>query len=279
MILTKQDIEKYVPMQTSSFDFENYIGFENRALLAHLPRFLGAALILELQKDVPDADLLSSTKPVLANLTVLKSISFLDVVLTSSGFGVIRNNNIAPASKERVENFAQGCTAAANDYLDILLAWLEDNANSYSDWNKCSINEGSLIENTAVFNSQTKLNLKHHQFVDLKTHLQTLEVTYFANQLSGEFLTELQAGSDLVIKPTLQKALSFFAYSNLFDLEDSQKSIWEQKGKMFFNKAMATLITNRADYPTYLSYGYETPYDNDDDDNEDSGFFVAGPTA
>ncbi len=277
MILTATDIEKYVPLQTSSFKFANYESFENRALLSHLPRFLGSALIVELQEETPDPALLAKVKPVLANLTVLKSISFLDVVLTSTGFGVVRNNNIAPASKERVENFANGCVLAANDFLDILLAWLETETATYTTWNECSLNAGSLITNTTVFNTQTKLNLKHHQFVDLKQELQTLEATYFTNALSGEFLSELQAGSDLVIKPSLQKALGFFAYSKIVD--EAEKGIWEQKGKLFFNKAMATLITNRASYPTYLTYGYEAPYDNDDEDNEDSGFFIAGGTA
>jgi hypothetical protein len=44
-------------------------------------------------------------------------------------------------------------------------------------------------------------------------------------------------------------------------------------------RAMSVLVSNLASYPTYQTYGYEAPYDNDDEDNEDSGFFIAGATA
>jgi len=281
MILQATDIKKYVPLQTSSFSFDKYAGFEIRALYKHFPRFLGNTLVAELDGDSPDEDLQKKVIPVLANLAVLEATPFFDIVLTSSGFGVVRNNNIAPASKERVAAFAMGCQNAANDFMDVLLAFLEDNTTTYTNWNNSSLNSGSLLANTTVFNTQTKLNLKRHQFVDLKTYISVLEITTFAQALSTEFLTELQAGDDAVVKPTLQKALAFMAYHEyLKDMEpDKQDSAWKNKGINLLAKAMATLKNNLTTYTTYGTYGYEAPYDNDDADNEDSGFFVAGATA
>lgn len=282
MLLTSADIQKYVPLQTSSFDFNKYSGFETRALYKHLPRFLGDTLMSNLDGDTPDETLVQKVVPVLANLSVMEASPFFDVVLTSYGFGVVRNNNIAPASVERVRAFVNGCRQAANDFLDILLGFLEDNVETapYSGWNKCSLNTGSLIPDTTTFNTQTRLDLKRHQFVDLKTNLTTLELTLFAQTLSTEFLTELQAGDDATVKPLFQKALAFMSYQNWLNDNDPEKSgnLWKNKGASFFARAMSVLVTNIDSYLTYQTYGYESPYDNADEDNEDSGFFIAGAT-
>jgi hypothetical protein len=283
MLLTSADIQKYVPLQTSSFSFDKYAGFEDRAFYKHLPRFLGATLMANLEGETPDATLVTKVVPVLANLAVLEATPFFDVVLTSFGFGVVRNNNIAPASVERVQAFANGCMNAANDFLDILLGFLEDNVETapYSGWNKCSLNTGSLVPDTDTFNTQTKLNLKRHQFVDLKANLTALELTFFFQTLSAEFLDEIQDGADAVVKPLLQKALAFMAYQDWMNENDPEKAgaMFKNKGAAFMARAMSLLVTNLTDYPTYQTYGYEAPYDNDDIDNEDSGFFVAGVTA
>jgi len=280
MILTTADIQKYVPLQTSSFSFDKYAGFENRALHKHLPRFLGNSLMENIESETPDESLVAKVVPVLANLAVLEAASFFDVVLTSSGFGVINNTTIAPASRERVEAFGKGCQTAANDFLDILLAFLEDNKDMdpYTSWNKCSLNTGSLLPDTTTFNLQTRLNLKRCQFVDLKQNISVLELTFFAQTLSSEFLAELQEGEDPVVKPLFQKALAFMAYQDWLNDTDPEKSgsLWKNKGAAFMSRGMSVLVTNLANYPTYQTYGYEAPYDNDDEDNEDSGFFIAG---
>lgn len=282
MILQSSDIQKYVPLQTSSFSFDKYEGFEIRALHKHLPRFLGKSLIENIESTSPDELLIEKVKPVLANLAVLEATPFFDVVLTSSGFGVVRNNNIAPASKERVEAFGKGCQTAANDFLDILLAFLEDNKenDSYTFWNKCSLNPDSLLSDTTTFNTLTRLNLKRHQFVDLKQNISVLELTYFTQTLSSEFLSELQKSEDTVVKPLFQKALAFMAYQEWLNDIDPERSgsIWKNKGASFMARGMSVLVTNLNSYPTYRTYGYEAPYDNADEENEDSGFFIAGVT-
>jgi len=298
MILNSTDIQKYVPMQTSSFSFDKYAGFENRALHKHFPRLLGETLTdaLDLYGTNPDPDssgsgsgvaaeemelLAAKVIPVLANLAVLESVPFFDVVLTSSGFGVVRNNNIAPASKERVQAFAEACLAAANDFADILLAFMEKNQADFTAWNKSSLLTGSLVASTTQFNSLTRLFLKRHQFIDVKMHIATLENNDLAAIISPQFLAELQAGSNTTVKPLFQTALAFLAlakYTRLTAPDGNQgvAEAWKHKGKSYLDKAMAMLNASPSTYPTYQTYGYSAPYDNNSEDNQVPGFFVAG---
>lgn len=299
MILNSSDIQKYVPMQTSSFAFEKYAGFENRALHKHFPRLLGDTLTdaLDLYGTTPGPDssgsgsgvgaddmelLVAKVIPVLANLAVLESVPFFDVVLTSSGFGVVRNNNIAPASKERVQAFAEACLSAANDFADILLAFMEKYQADFTAWNKSSLLTGSLVASTTQFNSLTRLYLKRHQFIDVKTHVATLENTDLACIISPQFLAELQADNNATtVKPLFQTSLAFLALAQYTELTapDGNPGVaaaWKHKGKSYLNKAMAIINASPATYPTYETYGYTAPYDNDSEDNQVSGFFVAG---
>lgn len=71
------------------------------------------------------------------------------------------------------------------------------------------------------------------------------------------------------------------AYQDWLNDADPEKAgnIWKNKGAAFFARAMSLLVSNLTTYTTYATYGYEAPYDNADEDNEDSGFFVAGATA
>lgn len=50
-----------------------------------------------------------------------KAIPHLDLVLTNDGFGVVNNQNVAPASAERVERLRRCVKAQADDALDELL--------------------------------------------------------------------------------------------------------------------------------------------------------------
>lgn len=296
MILNNTEYEKYVPQQTSSFNFAKYEVFETRAFYKHLPRYLGdeladqlIALISETDPDSSgsggelqaDEALLTQVKPVIANLTVLESIPFLDVVLTSTGFGIVSNANVAPASRERVQAFAAGCLAAANDFLHILLGYLEKNTAKYTIWNKCSLNTGRLVATTAAFNTASLLNITRQQFVDIRTFMAEIEQTVIEPMLSAEFFTETCAGTDNVVKPLFQRALAFLAYNDYLNnfTSEKQDTVWKMKGLTMLARAKSVLVTKRAMYPTFVTYGYSAPYDNDGDDNQDSGFFIAGATA
>lgn len=59
-----------------------------------------------------------------------QAIPSLDLVLTPNGFGIVSNQNVAPASKERVERLIESMTAGRDLYADYLL----DSLNEREDW-------------------------------------------------------------------------------------------------------------------------------------------------
>ncbi len=155
MKLSELAIKKYMPLQTQGVAAK-FEGFEIRALYKYFPKYIGQKLVDSLMDKTPAEELptdstseddflsieartenlLEKVTPAWVVLTFLESVPFLDVVLTTTGFGVVRNTTIAPASTERVNAIATACQVAANDYMDVLLAWLEQNATCGKLWKR-----------------------------------------------------------------------------------------------------------------------------------------------
>lgn len=60
------------------------------------------------------------------------AIPSLDVVLTPNGFGIVSNQNVVPASKERVERLINSMRSGRDLYIDYLL----DSLSAREDWHQ-----------------------------------------------------------------------------------------------------------------------------------------------
>lgn len=283
MIVTIQEYQSYLPNTDDFFDPNKMAAFEIRALYKYFPKYIGDNLTASIEGVNPNAGLLAKVKPALACLAVLESIPFVDLVATNNGFAIVSNQNLAPASRERVQALRDGCLVAANAYFDRLLAYLESNQSTFTTWNKSCVNTGSLLPGVTEFIAATKQHIDRHSFVDMIPIISAIEKTVFKNELSAEFLTELVAGSDTAVKPVLRQALAFKALAkSLMDPKDGEivkANRYSGLGAQYMSNALAYLVANLDTYTTYETHGYEAPFDNDtaaDEDGEQYGFFVMG---
>ena len=65
-------------------------------------------------------------KAVVANEALYHAIPSLDLVLTPNGFGIVANQNVSPASKERVANLRQEMLTARDNNIEMLLHVMAD---------------------------------------------------------------------------------------------------------------------------------------------------------
>jgi len=287
MILTPDVFKKYLPLSSIS-DISKYEVFETKALFRYLPKYLG----VELTEDVFNyatvspaglsekiETLIKAMEPVLANLTILESIPQFNLVATGSGFGVVNNQNQAPASMDRVKDLKDACIQSANDGLERMLAFLEQKKDDYPKWNKSCLNEGSLIANATQYDAIIDIDGSRRRFVGLKRHIKLAEDIIFASMLSDEFMTTLKSGNDAKVKPTIQQALAYYAEIQYQTSLDPQSNVSQLMSKhmLLLSKAMSYLKSHLSDYPDFATYAYEAPYDNATD-GEESGFFIGGIT-
>lgn len=300
MILTLDEYKQYLPL--NALQNNNAViteAHETRALYKWFPKYLGMVLVNSIAGEAPDDALLEKAKPVLANFSYLEALPFLNLVLTGSGFGVISNPNMAPASTERVRALAAGLMEAAHNFLDTLLKFLEDEADTYPDWNESSMNSGSLIPDAETFDSLLNINESRVTFVLLKPHITYVENIILANKLSDEFLAELIAGSDANVKPMVQHACANWAWARMMEAKEPPQEnrnaakgirsdadyVWSSKkylyqktqpvlaaktAEEYLLKAIAYLNKNLLTYTTYAENAYQAPYEN----SAENGFFI-----
>jgi hypothetical protein len=310
MILTLDDYKKHLPLNTlQAYNANINESHEKRALYKWFVKYLGMELVVAIDEGLDDDELLARLKPALANLTYLEALPFLNLVLTGSGFAVMNNQNMAPASSDRVRALAVGLLEAASNFLDSLLAYLEssldnsgialeDSANiipDYSTWNKSCINTGSLLPNATVFSSRLNINNSRTTFINLIPYIREAETLQIANIISEEFLAELSAddNEDTKVKPLIQSALAHWAYERMLaakpphnDTKPESNYIYMQretlqanhsalnarlKGAEFMLQAKSYLVKHLSDYPTFKNYAYETPMEN----KAENGFYIS----
>ena len=290
MILSIEDYKKYLPSNTIA-DAGKFEAFEKLALVKYFPRYLGKTLVANLLSDDPDEELTDIVKPALANLTYLESIPFFNVTLTSTGFGIVSNQNIAPASMDRVNALKDACLSAANEGINQILAYLELNDDSINtegsgsggitgDWNRYSLNPGHLITDTEDFISASNINITRMEFVDIKTIANNIERTKFHEIFSLEFINDLIEGEDEIIKPLIKTSLAFFAFYH-YNRDINKNMVNDEyikQAKKILASALSYLKNHLSTYPKYATYGNSAPYNNASLENESSSFYIGGIT-
>ncbi len=276
MILTADEIKSYIP--TSTLTFTYLAEHEKRAMLKHLPKYLGIVQTKLLLVDAPtaeSAELIKQLKGAIANLAILEATPFLDVVPTNTGFGIVSTQNIAPASANRVDNFKNAALKAAEDYLSDALLFLEDNAIDYPDWNKSSLCEGGLIANMDEWPREIDINYSRVKFVNLVPLLKTAERNWMVKKMSAEFIASIAGTADVNVLPDIQKALAFMAMylQTIQEKESTANTYFNNKANEYLTSAQDYLKDHLLEYPVYALNGYEVPFTNDLDTY---GFFAMG---
>ena len=123
--MTRQEFEYYIPSAVMPDDtLFDRIAQQLHEGDAHVKSLLGASLYDERDEDLT---LLNLCKRMAALTAYKLAIPHLDLVLTDNGFGVVSNQNVAPASADRVNRLRQQVQDALDDTIDELLDYLRGN--------------------------------------------------------------------------------------------------------------------------------------------------------
>lgn len=128
LIIDNNTLKKYIPNQFETIDDEDTL-FDKIE-----PSLVTAELWIEKFIAPLDVNYDEDTTNLLCQICALYAfeieIPSLDLVLTPNGFGIVSNQNIAPASSERVTRLIKSIKEKRNRTIDRVLTMLNEN----SDW-------------------------------------------------------------------------------------------------------------------------------------------------
>lgn len=161
--------------------------------------FLSPAMFAEICT-LEDTDTLrSTTTQVVVYEAFRRALPHLDIVLTPNGFGIVSNNTIAPASKERIERLM----GTLIDNRDAAIAQLLNTVSQQSDWlstPQAEFFRATMFPNIALAERFPRsTNGSWEQYLSLRLSLIPIEEFFATQYISKELLqvlrSEVQSGS------------------------------------------------------------------------------------
>lgn len=186
--MTREEFEYYVPsavMPDNSL-FERIAGFFDESML-DLKSLLGSDLYAARKGD---HELLNLCNRMVCLSAYHRAIAHLDLVLTDNGFGVVSNQNVAPASSERVERLRLQVQWSLDDSIDDLLDYLRGDVRWVDSY------AAKSVFRSLVWNGKKQL-VYFGEPVGHRSKLDTLRVKISAAEekikhcVSAEFFDEL----------------------------------------------------------------------------------------
>lgn len=278
---------------SKSLTFDSFSIYEPIAQEKYMRRFCGDEL-LNLMNTWYDADepadteenklLLPYLQSAIAKFALALGGPDLDLVLSESGFGVVNNTNLAPASKERVANFIANQLELGYIAVEKLLRYLEKNKGDFPTWTASDAYTTKwefLIPNSVVFSKIVDINESRKTYFDLMPHMSTAEEEHITPKLGVAFsqkLKQLQQDDDLTGEylQAMKLAQKATAYFTKFTETNDQKyyvqgSTWLNSLVQYLQKNAEALLEFK-NGEAYQSEGIKPAWEN----NTDNGIFVLG---
>lgn len=200
MILQEADFKAAVPV-FKSLAWPIMAASVEQAEQDYLLPLLGATTFDALETEAPtftgnNVALYAKLKAPLAQMAAYLAAPDLDLNLSTHGFTVHKDENSAPASQTRVNEFRSSQLRKAMSGFDRLLAWLEANKATYTDW---AAGEGytelkqGFVNTTAEFNAVVDINKSRYLFQRLRPHRRKVEQYELKSYLGADLYDEIKA--------------------------------------------------------------------------------------
>ena len=301
LITTVEQLRKYLNV-VGTFDPDSILPFVNDAQQKYLNRYLGAALLADLDAFV-NANLVpewGEIHPMLVSIYIrallpyvenpLAAFAFyqaspsLDIKITDSGFAVVSTANLAPASAERVKNFRASMEQTGFDRLESMLRFLETNKDHYPTWVNSegySYSTSNFIIHADMFDQLVPISQSRLRFQQLRATMDNVELLQIEPVISAglalEIHKQIQANSftDPVraILPLIRRATAYLTAG--IDIDPKFKGM----GDMYLSKVKQHLDDNIESFPLYKEsdcYNSEKTSYSNFNNQADSSFFVFG---
>lgn len=306
-------VKDYIPLNTEQ-DIAKVKPHLKRAEQKYIKTYLGNELYQTIHDYVNDTtegktsdDALDALLPYVLNPLALfaykDAIPQLNVVATSTGFAIIQNANLVPASKQRTDELRDSQEEAAWDAIESLLEFLEENKADYDDWvdsTAYSLAQRNLINSAMEFTRFANINTSRLAFMRLRAVMDNVENITIADSISIELLTAIKnelkdddlSNENKVIIENLQRALANLSIADqkiqpdkdatniyaVFTIADDIREQFRKTGMNYLSKVLDIIKKTPDDYPAYKNSDKytadttNTPFEN----TQESSIFVFG---
>ncbi|MBW6491871.1 MAG: hypothetical protein K0B15_11835 [Lentimicrobium sp.] len=296
LIKTIAELQLYLKVD-STYIVSTLFPYQEEAISKYLRNILGNSLTDELLTyynapvaTPPDPpingsemeNLLPYAQRVIAKFAFFLGAPNMDLKLTDAGFGVVSNQNIAPASKERVNRFVSSLESDGWDAIETLLRFLELNKDDYPGWENSdayTLQLRNFINSAEEFDKYVNINKSRLRFMNFRNIMDDIEILKIepviskplADLIRDEIRSNTLQQQHHVILPMIKRAIANYVAASEIDLKHKLTA------DHYLAEVRKILDATPEAYPLYqlslfiADRSYQS-YEN----SEDNAFFVAG---
>lgn len=290
LIKTLAELQKYLRVD-ATFKIEGLYPYQDSAIEKYLIDVLGEdltdSLLMWYNADDPGEDtdlqtLLPFAQRVVAKFAFHQGAPNFDLRLTDSGFGVVSNQTLAPASKDRVNRFVENLEHEGWDAVEMLLRFLETNSSEYPQWAESdayTMQLRNFINSAEEFDKYVNIGKSRLKFRNMRNTMDNVEllqvIPVISAPLANTIKSAMQSGRPSEAITNLMPMLCR-AVANLTAAQDIDPK-YKLTGEHYLSEVRKILDQNPDSYPDYRDsiYVAERTYERFEN-SEDYGFFVAG---
>jgi hypothetical protein len=263
---------------TGTFEFDNIMPYVASAQETYLKPYLGSFLYTSLlaycNDDEAEADsaydaLLPYVRNTVAKFAFYQAVPMLNVAITSSGFGVVSNTNLAPASDTRVNAFRTALEIEGWNLMESMLAFLEENSSDYDEWTASEAftkHFDTMINTAEQFDAIIHINKSRLEFQRLIPDMKNVETLRIEPGLSKTMCDEIrrQLKTDsldakyLDILTNIRRAIAYFTWVDAAKTTSLDRFKYEDLANAYLSAVKKVLD---ADLTTYDLYAASDSYD------------------
>jgi hypothetical protein len=250
MLINNEDFQKSVKV-SGAFEFSQ-VETEINSVQRNVIKFhLGATLHDELETAyaaVPTEDqtkLLNLIHPVLSRLSLWMATDILNVHITDNGFQSSHSGDMKPAFEWQVRNAKNTLRKTGFSALEELLAFLEENQDTYPDWesSEASNNSRDLIINSAkAFSDFVTVDRNVFALIcPLQKRIMRVTIKeLLGTDLYDDIMTDIKTGAPNPDNLVLMEDLSVIAaHASYAEALEDLPVIVDGEGVHFFNSAFS----------------------------------------
>lgn len=128
--------------------------------------------------------------------TMLSTVPQLDLILTPNGFGIVSNQNVVPASKERIERLTRSLERLRDDAFVIILLMLP-NAHKWTESEQYASFAATMFPNFEIVNQLGYTEHIWQHYLEIQARLKAIEHHLESYYFSHELMTTLRTANIL----------------------------------------------------------------------------------
>jgi hypothetical protein len=291
---TVDEINAFIPVNVSTYE-SSILPFMAQAH-KYIKDIIGATSFNDIldyfNSDIDEADeamdeIIPKIQLPLANFGYMLAIAKLNVNVGENGFTVTSNQNLAPASMDRVREFRDSVTTAGYDALEELIEFVDENESTYPDIYDFIFEKRLFLNCAKDYNIAIFIKIRHIDYIELKKYIFQVE-KIIKGCISDELFAEIKAqiAYTALAYPETEGDVLSEANQTLLDnyikpaVAYLSLNLWKpdpnfkDEGTKYIEELVNYLNENASTYPLFeaTQYNSEGRFEND----ADSGFFVSG---